>query len=132
MKICIHELTKSNLSVSIERVLETIDYLKSNLCSDTLRFNIKLALWEIFTNYIVHGNEHSCREIVVLKLENDREIEITIISEGSDFDSEHLIGDLCPSVEQIGGRGLYIVQQICDMFLVEQRGKIAKMVFKKD
>jgi len=132
MKIFIHELTKSNLSISIEGVLETIDYFKSNLCSETLRFNIKLALWEIFTNYIVHGNEHSCREIVVLKLENDREIEISIISEGSDFDSEHFIGDSCPSVEQIGGRGLYIVQQICDTFLVEQRGKMTKMVFKKD
>ncbi|MFE8703016.1 ATP-binding protein [Cytobacillus sp. FJAT-54145] len=125
-------LEQTNLSSCVNAVLEKIDYISDYSCSETFVYNIKLALWEVFTNFICHGNECSRCNIQVRIDETETEIALTITSIGNQFDWEKYKGMDCPDNDQVGGRGLYILQHICDHLSYENMGQVIKMRFDKE
>lgn len=134
MRIChIPILDRENFSPNVEKVLKQIRYCSCDNGADSkiITYNIKLALWELFSNFICHGTEVSCKDICITINETDVEIILQVTSIGNEFDWGIYKDIECPSVYEARGRGLFILQQICHSFSYEQNGQVARMIFKK-
>lgn len=129
----ISKLTQESISSNVDNILTHIKYCSDNLSkeSEMMTYNIKLALWEIFSNFICHGTEESCEDIYVTVEETEFEIILKVTSFGNVFEWTDFQGQECPGVAETRGRGLYILQQICHTFTYEQKGQVAHMIFKK-
>lgn len=129
----ISKLTRETISSSVDNILNLIKYCSCDPSKETelITYNIKLALWEIFSNFICHGTEESCEDIDVTVEETEVEIILKITSVGNVFDWADFQGKECPEVAETRGRGLFILQQICHSFTYEQKGQVAHMIFKK-
>lgn len=134
MVMCyIEKLRRENISTNIERVLEQIEFCScaSGGNAEIMIYNIRLALWEIFTNFVCHGSEMSCRDIHIRIDESDSEIFLQVTSIGNEFEWEGYQDIECPKVSEVRGRGLFLLQQICQHFSYEQNGQVANLIFKK-
>lgn len=134
MKTCtFSKIEQDKVSFCVEEVLSQIEYCngKNSHGSEITNYNIKLALWEIFANFVCHGTEESCYNVQVLIEESESEICIQIISSGNCFDWDETQFMEAPSVLEDRGRGLFILQQICHHFSYEEDGQVANMLFKK-
>ncbi|MDQ0155663.1 ATP-binding protein [Robertmurraya andreesenii] len=134
MIIChIDRLLRNSISSTVDQILNQIAYCSCPYenSSECIIYNIKLALWEVFTNFLCHGSDSSCSDIRVAIDESDSEILIQVTSIGNEFEWEDYLDNECPNVHEVRGRGLYILQQICHHFSYEQNGQVAKMIFKK-
>lgn len=129
----ISKLNRDNISSHVDNILSLIKYCSCNVSkeSEMITFNIKLALWEIFTNFICHGTEESCRDVYIMVDETDSEIILKVTSDGNEFEWKDYQDKGCPDVTETRGRGLFILQQICHTFYYEQNGQVANMTFKK-
>lgn len=129
----ISKLNRENISSCVDNILNLIQYCSCDGSKDSemVSFNIKLALWEIFSNFICHGTEDSCRDIYVMVEETDIDIVLKVTSIGNEFEWEEYQDKECPDVSEERGRGLFILQQICHTFSYEQNGQVANMIFKK-
>lgn len=129
----IEKIKRDNISSCVENILKRIAYFSNEVGNEDLLFyNIKLALWEIFSNFVCHGDEKSCEAIQIILEETKELICLSIISEGNEFDWEKYTCRGCPGVEEQRGRGIYILEQICHQFSYEGNGEIARLIFKKE
>ncbi|UII56205.1 ATP-binding protein [Cytobacillus spongiae] len=127
----IRGLSIETIFTQVEAILNELDMMQDSSHQDIFSYNIKLALWELFSNLISHGGEEVCEEITVHIYENEAEILFKVISDGNRFNWKEYKENDCPSFEQEGGRGLYILQQICDRFAYEEEGQMAILGFEK-
>ncbi|HHY73061.1 MAG TPA: ATP-binding protein [Bacillus bacterium] len=129
----IKKLKRDNISSTIEEILNKMKYCATFQQGegDYTFYNIKFVLWEVLTNYICHGSEKACDDITVTIDENEYEIHIQVISIGSEFEWESYMQQDCPGVTAERGRGLFILQQICEQFTYEQNGQIVNIVLRK-
>lgn len=132
-KCHLSKIRRDNISSCVEKILGKINFCScsGSSISEVICYNIKLALWEIFSNFICHGTSESCSDVSVTIDENEREITLQVTSFGNVFKWESFQGVNCPSIEDVRGRGLYIIQQICHEFSYEENGQIANLVFRK-
>ena len=85
--------------------------------------HIGLAVHEIMTNAIVHGNRSDIQKAVVLTISRtDHELRITICDQGEGFDPDRLRDPLSPQALLEGsGRGVYLARTFMDEFHVQRR-----------
>jgi anti-sigma regulatory factor (Ser/Thr protein kinase) len=76
-----------------------------------------LALSEIMTNSILHGKGR--RELRVWTHSGTVTCEV---SDGGDGPADPMISYRPPTTDAIGGRGLWIAQQLCDALAIARRG----------
>jgi serine/threonine-protein kinase RsbW len=76
-------------------------------------------------NAIIHGNKADSKKNVSLELVmNDDVLSFTVTDEGSGFDFENLIDPTAPeNLEKIGGRGIFLMNHLCDEVKFEDEGK---------
>jgi len=95
---------------------------------------ILIASVEAVNNSIVHGNKEDVNKkvYVTLKIEDD-EIVIGVDDEGDGFDYSRIPDPTKPeNVENIHGRGVYLMKHLADSVHFENDGKLVRMHFKKD
>lgn len=93
--------------------------------------NIMVAVTESVNNAITHGNGGDSKKNVKLKLLlGENEIRFTIKDEGPGFDYENLPDPTAPeNLEKVGGRGIFLMNHLCETVNFEDNGATIELVF---
>ncbi len=110
-------------------VLDTIEILLEKMGLDTEKhWKILLALREIVTNSVIHGNKERPEKMVKISIEYGEFINFTVKDEGQPFDfkAEEKIPKNILSTE---GRGIFLATHIMDSVKYKfQNGNIIEMI----
>ncbi|WP_034601039.1 ATP-binding protein [Clostridiisalibacter paucivorans] len=106
---------------------EILKSLQNVLVDETTLFDARLILDELICNGIIHGNKSDTRKkidvFVEVNVDNNKYIKIEVSDEGSGFKYEREAYD--PMKLTIGGRGLKIVDELSDEFLIFENRAIS-------
>ena len=94
---------------------------------------ILIATTEAVSNAIIHGNkEQSAKEVeIYAKVTND-DLYIQVKDQGTGFDFTDLPDPTKPeSIEKEGGRGILLINELCDEYQFQDGGSTIEMLFKK-
>jgi serine/threonine-protein kinase RsbW len=114
----------------LENLIEQIAD-KHNVSEDTFA-NMMTCLNEIAINAIVHGNKLDESKKVIVNAEVDSKRVIwTVTDEGAGFDYDHLPDPTAvENIENLTGRGVFIVKQLADQCVFNTRGNEVELHFK--
>ena len=114
------------------RAENLIDDLAEKLeFGDELYGNISVCIIEAVSNAIQHGNANDVTKIVLLdyKVIGDSLI-FTISDEGNGFDLNSVPDPTLPeNLENIKGRGIFLIRNLADKVTFEDRGSIIMIQF---
>ncbi|EHQ27614.1 ATP-binding protein [Mucilaginibacter paludis] len=115
---------------SLENLIEELAD-KYQIGEDTFA-NMMTCLNEAFVNAIVHGNKLDANKKVIINADVDkRRIVWTITDEGTGFDFNNLPDPTAPeNLENLTGRGVYIVKQLADQCVFNKAGNEIELHFK--
>ena len=110
----IHFNSKEENIRIIEPIIENLKY--SIELGEDMIANIIAAVSEAIHNAIVHGNENRIEAMVKFTMTVQKEcIQFSIEDEGNGFDTSLIPNPTDPSnLENLRGRGVYIIQALCD------------------
>ena len=115
------------------RVVESfIDNSKDEFeFEDDIYGNIMVAVTESVNNAIRHGNKFDKDKNVYLSLQVDEnQLTFEVEDEGPGFDFENLPDPTSPeNLENPGGRGIFLMRNLCDQVNFEENGKRVQLVF---
>lgn len=124
-------IKNGNISTHVDSIMKQVAQQLSIHEEDTLFYNIRLAIWEIFCNIVVHSSKNIEKEVLV-DIQTDKRnkilVEIQDFGEGFNWKSE--IKKEMPSFLQIGGRGLLFIEQVCKEFYFDHLGRKATIIFE--
>lgn len=109
------------------RAENLIDDLAERLeFGDELYGNISVCVIEAVSNAIQHGNQNDVTKIVVLDYKlKDKCLIFTISDEGNGFDLDTVPDPTLPeNLENIKGRGIFLIRNLADKVTFENRGSI--------
>lgn len=94
--------------------------------------NILISLTEAVTNAIVHGNANDLSKQVHVKIEKgEKALTFKVTDEGPGFDFTTLPDPTAPeNLLKIGGRGVFMMQQLSDNVVYSNNGNTVEMIFK--
>ncbi len=95
-----------------------------------LKFRLEMAAREMLANALEHGC--SCAEekiMIVLTLENPRQLKLKVVSPGAGFDWQNIILNYMPHLET-EGRGLPMIKIAADELEFNEKGNIITAVFR--
>lgn len=115
------------------RIIESfIDNAKERFrLTDDLYGNIMVAVTESVTNAITHGNRNDKSKNVSLSIQmEDNTITFTIRDEGPGFDYSQLPDPTAPeNLHKPGGRGIFLMKNLCDEVSFKENGKAVALTF---
>jgi serine/threonine-protein kinase RsbW len=115
------------------RIVESfIDNAKDQFkISDDLYANIMVAVTESVNNAIRHGNNSDKDKSVNLSLIlEDKAIKFIVEDQGQGFDFNNLPDPTAPeNIDKPGGRGIFLMQNLCDEVNFSNNGTTVEMVF---
>lgn len=114
-----------SLSENIRIVESFIDNAKEKYhLDDDIYGNIMIAVTESVNNAIMHGNGSDKNKSVHLSLIlEEKLIKFTIKDEGEGFDYQNLPDPTAPeNLEKIGGRGIFLMKNLCDEVQFKENG----------
>ena len=93
--------------------------------------NILISLTEAVNNAIIHGNHcDECKCVHVHLEENPHGLTLVVRDEGCGFDPETVKDPTLPeNIANSGGRGIFLIKQLCDRVYYEANGTEVKMSF---
>ena len=99
--------------------------------TDDIYGNIMIAVTESVNNAIVHGNKLDKDKNVHLSLDlDDSRIMFTVQDEGRGFNYDELPDPTAPeNLEKIGGRGIFLMKNLCDEVKFHDDGKKVELCF---
>jgi serine/threonine-protein kinase RsbW len=110
------------------------DILKQNNISEESYGNILISVIEGVNNAINHGNKADESKEVELSYhisDNKKNIIFKIKDEGNGFDYNNLPDPTAPeNIENLGGRGVFLMKQLADMVIFENNGAIVELSFR--
>jgi serine/threonine-protein kinase RsbW len=121
-----------SLSENIRIVESFIDNAKDKYSiNDDIYGNIMVAVTESVNNAITHGNSSDSEKNVKLKLQlGEKEVRFTIQDEGKGFDYENLPDPTSPeNLEKVGGRGIFLMNHLCEEVIFKNNGATIELVF---
>lgn len=121
-----------SLTENIRIVESFIDNAKEKFeLNDDIYGNIMIAVTESVNNAIVHGNEGDKNKNVLLSLQFEEQLVRFIIEdEGKGFDYNSLPDPTAPeNLEKTGGRGIFLMKNLCDDVKFENEGKRVALSF---
>lgn len=128
-----------NIQIQIPSLPENIRIVESFIdnakekyqLNDDIYGNIMIAVTESVNNAIVHGNQSDTSKNVHLKLSLEKSlIKFTIQDEGLGFDYETLPDPTLPeNINKPGGRGIFLMKNLCDEVSFKEEGRIAELSF---
>ncbi len=128
-----------NIQIQIPSLPENIRIVESFIdnakekyeLNDDIYGNIMIAVTESVNNAILHGNLSNNSKNVSLKLSLEETlIKFTVEDEGSGFDPQNLPDPTLPeNVGKLGGRGIFLMKNLCDEVSFKNEGRIAELSF---
>lgn len=93
--------------------------------------NILISLTEAVNNAIIHGNGCDCNKIVSIKLKKIKDkLAIRVSDQGCGFNYDQLPDPTAPeNITKPGGRGVYIMNSLCDRLKFQNGGSTVEMQF---
>ncbi|MEM6828981.1 MAG: ATP-binding protein [Bacteroidota bacterium] len=115
------------------RIVESfIDNVKEKYrLDDDIYGNIMIAVTESVNNAILHGNNGDNSKNVSLRLSLDQShIKFVVQDEGSGFDFKNLADPTLPeNLDKPGGRGIFLMKNLCHEVLFKDNGSTAELSF---
>lgn len=131
-----------NIKIEIPSLPENIRIVESFIDNAKERFhldddiygNIMIAVTEAVNNAILHGNQKDVHKNVLLQLSlMDENLQFTIEDQGRGFDYQHLPDPTSPeNIEKLGGRGIFLMKNLCDEVKFHEGGKKVDLIFYLD
>ncbi len=92
---------------------------------------ILIATVEAVNNAIIHGNKSNPEKFVDIEFfKKDKVLEIVVEDEGEGFDVDRIPDPTSPeNIENIHGRGVFLIRQLSDEVFFNKQGKQIKMLF---
>ncbi|MGL1884884.1 MAG: ATP-binding protein [Reichenbachiella sp.] len=121
-----------SLSDNIRIIESFIDNAKEKFdLNDDIYGNIMIAVTESVNNAIVHGNKNDKTKNVQLSLHiEDQLVRFVVEDEGEGFDYDTLPDPTAPeNLEKTGGRGIFLMKNLCDDVKFDNNGKKVEMSF---
>ena len=99
--------------------------------NDDIYGNIMIAVTESVSNAIRHGNQNEKTKNVQLSIyEIDNQLHFEIKDEGEGFNFMDLPDPTSPeNLEKPGGRGIFLISNLCDKYFFEEKGTTIKLIF---
>lgn len=96
------------------------------------RINLVLSLTEAVTNAIIHGNKQDRSKTVKIQCaKTPRHLAIRVSDQGRGFNYNSLPDPTSPErICECGGRGVYLMNQLCDALQFKNGGKTVEMQFR--
>jgi serine/threonine-protein kinase RsbW len=94
---------------------------------------ILVATLEAVNNAIKHGNKDNPQKLVDVEIEYDKdEIRITVTDEGGGFNPAGIPDPTLPeNIEEISGRGVFLMTKLSDSIKFNEKGNSVTMSFKE-
>ncbi len=121
-----------SLSENIRIIESFIDNARDKYhLTDDIYGNIMIAVTESVNNAIVHGNKADKSKNVELSLSlNDNQVTFTVEDEGDGFNYNDLPDPTAPeNIEKPGGRGIFLMKNLCDEVTFLNEGKKVELCF---
>lgn len=126
-------------NISIPSKLEKISFIEKAIDEITEKLTITpdvygkilIASIEGVNNAIVHGNKLDESKLVNINIKVcDKKICITITDQGNGFDPNSIPDPTIPeNIENISGRGVFLMKKLSDEIIFENKGTTVKMTF---
>lgn len=96
--------------------------------------NILISLTEAVNNAIIHGNDADESKSVSVQLKKQKKmLSFIITDEGDGFDYSNLPDPTAPeNILKLGGRGIFLMQQLADDVAFHNEGSTVEIKFKVD
>ena len=128
-----------NIQIQIPSLPENIRIVESFIdnakgqykLNDDIYGNIMIAVTESVNNAIIHGNQSNSKKNVHLHLTLEESlIKFTIEDEGTGFDFNKLPDPTLPqNLSKPGGRGIFLMKNLCDEVSFKKQGRVAELSF---
>lgn len=128
-----------NIQIQIPSLPENIRIVESFIdnakdqyqLNDDIYGNIMIAVTESVNNAIVHGNQSDSKKNVHLQLAlEESQIKFIVEDEGTGFDYNNLPDPTLPeNISKPGGRGIFLMKNLCDEVSFKKDGRIAELSF---
>lgn len=132
-KLMVKNIVLNSRSDEIHRVEAFIDDIRNELSfKEDVYGNVMVAVTEAVNNCIFHGNKEDASKRVFLDvdMENQYRLVIRVKDEGAGFDPNALPDPTAPqNIENIGGRGVFLMSHLSDELSFLDDGRIVEMVF---
>jgi len=118
---------------NINEVEKFVDeFSEENQIHSDIYGKILIATVEAVNNSIVHGNKEDVNKKVFVSFQMDKDhIKVLVEDQGKGFDYTHLPDPTKPeNIENIHGRGIYLMQHLADEVEFFKEGKLVQMSFK--
>jgi serine/threonine-protein kinase RsbW len=126
-----------SLSSRSESICELESYLESLMHQYNISPNrypeILVTLTEAVNNAIIHGNKNDDRKQVKVQcIAQSGGHKFVVQDEGSGFDVKQVPDPTSDErLECCGGRGVFIMSQLCDKIAFKNKGRVVEMFFKQ-
>lgn len=118
---------------NIQQVTQLVDRISAQykLCEET-HANVLISLTEAVNNAIIHGNGMDKSKTVEVELfRRGNHLCARVSDQGDGFDPKKLPDPTCPEqICQCGGRGVFLINELCDAVEYADNGATVKMQFK--
>ena len=117
---------------NLKLVEKFVDELSSNYeLEQDVYGNLLIATLEATNNAMTHGNKlNEERQVEVIFAKEDNKILLTVSDEGTGFDFVNIPDPTAPeNIENMSGRGVYLMKRLSDSIEFENNGSSVKMGF---
>lgn len=132
-KMLYKRLELPSTSDAIHKVEALIEEIAQDLdVKEDVYGNIMVAVTEAVNNSIIHGNkqDESKKVFVDIAMRHPYRLTIQVTDEGPGFNPESLPDPTAPeNIENIGGRGVFLMRHLSDELSFHDDGKTAQMIF---
>jgi len=128
-----------NIQIQIPSLPENIRIVESFIdnakdqyqLNDDIYGNIMIAVTESVNNAIIHGNQSDSKKSVHLQLALEKSlIKFIVEDEGVGFDYNNLPDPTLPeNLSKPGGRGIFLMKNLCDEVSFKKEGRVAELSF---
>ena len=129
-------------SIDIESKIDNInliekfvdDFSEENKINSEMYGKILIATVEAVNNSIVHGNKEDVNKSVHVEMaKENKQVKINVKDEGRGFNYQELPDPTKPeNLENIHGRGIYLMRHLADEVNFFNNGSLVQMVFNLD
>ena len=99
--------------------------------ADDIFPNILISVTEAVNNAIIHGNKrHQDKTVQVVLRKSNNSLTFVVSDQGLGFDHKSIPDPTkAENIQNIGGRGVFLIQQLSDKVIFKNEGRTVEMLF---